>query len=70
MSFLESSADIYGDDGIIPVCLSVTRWTAHERKEPESLGLFIPATSLLNVATILMLLEVFKNIRPFFTFNH
>ena len=87
MSFLENSADIYGDEEIVPVCPSVTHWTAHERacltffkghrhflnalsvcynerKEPESLGLFIQATSPLNVATILMLFEVFKNIRP------
>ena len=31
MSFLGNSADIYGDDHVVPVCPSVTRWTAHER---------------------------------------
>ncbi len=31
MSFLENSADIYGDDGVIPAYLSVTCWTACER---------------------------------------
>lgn len=36
----------------------------NERKEPEALGLFIQATSMENVATILMLLEVFTNIKP------
>ena len=87
MTFLENSADIYGDDHVVPVCPSVTRWTAHERacrtffkgyrhflsalsvccyerKEAEALGLFIQATSLQNVATIVMLLEVFTNIKP------
>ena len=36
----------------------------NERKEAEALGLFIQATSLRNVATILMLLEVFTSIKP------
>ena len=31
MSFLENSADIYGDDPVVPVCPNVTRWTEHER---------------------------------------
>ena len=55
------------------MCPSVTCWTHflsalsacyNERKEAEALGLFIQATSLRNVATILMLLEVFTNIKP------
>ena len=29
--FLENSADIYGDDPVVPVCPSVTHRTAHER---------------------------------------
>ena len=87
MNFLDSSAKIYGDVHVVPVCPSVTRWTAHERachtfhtnyrhflnalavgfnerKEPEALGLFIQATSSANIATMLMLLEVFRCIKP------
>ena len=30
MSFLENSADIYGDDPVVPVYINVTRWAAHE----------------------------------------
>ena len=31
LTFLEDSAEIYGDDVMKLVCPSVTRWTAHER---------------------------------------
>ena len=31
MSFLENSADIYGNDPIVPVFPSVTRWTAYNQ---------------------------------------
>ena len=31
MSFLENSADTYADDPVVPVCPSVTHWTALER---------------------------------------
>ena len=31
MSFLENSEDIYADDPVVPVCPSMTHWTAHER---------------------------------------
>ena len=31
MSFMENVAEIYGESLVIPVCPSVTRWTAHDR---------------------------------------
>ena len=31
LNFLENAADVYGVGHLVPVCPSVTRWTAHER---------------------------------------
>ena len=63
MNFLDSSAKCYGDDHVVPVCPSVTRWTAHERAchtFHTNYRHFLKA----NIATILMLLEVFHCIKP------
>ena len=31
VNFLENTSEIYGEPSIVPVCSSVTRWTAHDR---------------------------------------
>ena len=87
MNLLDQSANIYGEKVVVPVCPSVTRWTAHERaclsvvrgyrqfvsslvvcynerREPEALGLLMQLCKPDIVATILMLLEVFKSTGP------
>ena len=31
VNFLENTSEVYGEPSIVPVCSSVTRWTAHDR---------------------------------------
>ena len=49
LTFLEDSAEIYGDDVMKPVCPSVTRWTAHER---ACLAFFKSFSHILNTLIV------------------
>ena len=49
VNFLENASEIYGEPSIVPVCPSVTRWTAHDRACKNLYNGYIQFSSALTV---------------------
>lgn len=67
MSFIENAAEVFQEDSIVPVCPSVTRWTAHDRACKSICNgykQYLSAISPHFVATILLLRDVFTVVQP------